>query len=115
MSEESKTHLIENNTREELDALATEEGVENPEDLSTKEDVAEAILAQRELTASAASSDAGDESQDDTPGDASPALTPDETPEDEAFRKTFGHLEGEALETAQLVWDRERAYEAEVN
>lgn len=102
MSEESKTALIENNSREELDQLARNEGIEDPEVFDTKEELAEAILANREEDATADDTEEGE-------------LVADKTDDEEDFERTFGHLEGEQLETAKAVWAAQKDHEAVLN
>jgi len=114
MSEESKTALLDNNTRDELNALAEKEGVSDPESYSTKEDLAEAIIAQRESGASADVAPESLQAQVDHPGQ----LTPDETLEETRerwFENTFGHLDGEQLEAARNVAEAQWRQEDEHN
>jgi hypothetical protein len=84
---------------------------------------------QQDTTEQTGTSDDASASQDVTPEgvapDASNADAPaaeveqdaeDTTSEDEPeFELLFGHLEGDAFETARRIWDANRRLEAEVN
>lgn len=137
MSEEAD-QLVTDNTREELDALAASEGISDPETYDTKEDLAEAIVAYRGGATSLGDPDAADTGEpvpeaSDVQQAAAPSVdgalnqhlypggpsesdaVADSTDEEEEFERVFGHLEGEQLDTARQVWEKQKEQQATFN